>query len=304
MIWGLLLLLGVAAAPFVAERFRAPVDETMRAATEGGFAELPMGRVHFRWFGPEDGALAICVHGLTTPSVAWTRAAEELAANGYRVLTYDLYGRGLSDRAPGAQTADFFVAQLNDLLSDQKVKTPFTLLGYSMGGAIAAAYAARFPDRIHKLVLVTPAGMGHRLGALADFVCRTPLVGDWLFLSFYGGQLRRGIAAEQSLPDQNSVIAKQQLAELGKRGFLPAVLSSLRGMLGTSRKADHEVIAARGLPVLAVWGAEDDVIPLAAKEQLSSWNPSAHSLVLKGAGHGLPYTHTKALVAGVITDKP
>jgi pimeloyl-ACP methyl ester carboxylesterase len=66
-------------------------------------------------------------------------------AKGHRVLTYDLYGRGYSDRPGGEQDARFFIRQLEDLLEHQGVTQPVTLLGYSMGGAIGAAFAAKHP---------------------------------------------------------------------------------------------------------------------------------------------------------------
>lgn len=81
------------------------------------------------------GPVAVCVHGLTTPSFVWHGLARGLATFGYRVLIYDLYGRGYSDRAPGHQDQAYFLQQLNDLLEDQQIKGDITLLGYSMGGA-------------------------------------------------------------------------------------------------------------------------------------------------------------------------
>ena len=88
MIWVLLclLVLGVAAAPYAAERRRLVMDDTARADAPGAFIYLKHGRTHYRYFGPQSSPLAVCVHGLTTPSFVFEALADGLVAKGYRVL--------------------------------------------------------------------------------------------------------------------------------------------------------------------------------------------------------------------------
>jgi len=51
------------------------------------------------------------------------------------------------------------------------------------------------------------------------------------------------------------------------------------------------------LDIHAIWGADDVVIPLSAKDQLEAWNPKVRHHVIDGAGHGVTYTHTDAMMA-------
>jgi pimeloyl-ACP methyl ester carboxylesterase len=132
MIWlGLLALaLGLlAAAPFLREMSKSEMDDTARRHAPGAFATLSRGVTHYRWMGAARGPVAVCVHGLTTPSFVWYGIAQGLGAIGFRVLIYDLYGRGYSDRPDGPQDSAFFVTQLEDLLEDQGVDGDITLLG-------------------------------------------------------------------------------------------------------------------------------------------------------------------------------
>ena len=46
----------------------------------------------------------------------------------------------------------------------------------------------------------------------------------------------------------------------------------------------------------AIWGADDGVIPLSAKDQLEVWNPKVRHHVIEEAGHGVTYTHTDAMM--------
>lgn len=298
--WGLGAALGAAAAwPFAAEALRPRMTRGRRKAAPGQFAALSQGVTHYRWLGAGEGPVAVCVHGLTTPSFVWGPVAEALGKMGYRVLIYDLYGRGFSDRPRGAQDSAFFIRQLDDLLEDQGIAGDVTLLGYSMGGAIASAFAARQAGRIRQLVLLAPAGLGHDLGPLADMAVKYDLFGRWMMLGFYGKSLRRATEAERGLPGPIANMVDLQIAETRMKGFAPAVLSSLRGMLDEDLETAHRSVAEAGVPVLAIWGEKDEIIPLSCRDTLAEWNPKARQEVVAGAGHTLTYTHVGAVMAAL-----
>ncbi len=298
MIWLVLIitLALVVAWPVLRERQRSPMDAAARKNAPGQFVTLSQGVTHYQWIGPVGGPIAVCVHGLTTPSYAWHGLAQGLTALGYRVLVYDLYGRGYSDRPAGLQTREFFLRQLDDLLADQHVEDDITLLGYSMGGAISAIWAAAHPQRTRQLILLTPAGMGANADAVTRFIVRTQIVGDWLMLAVFPSQLRKRTEAERALPSSVDRIVDRQQAELRFRGYIPGVLSSIRGLLDGDLQDEHRALHRANVPVLAFWGREDDLIPLTAMGQLIEWNPNCRQAVIDGAGHGLPYTHTEKVL--------
>ncbi|MDU8929390.1 alpha/beta hydrolase [Alisedimentitalea sp. MJ-SS2] len=287
------------AAPWLGELLRKPVRRC-RAEAPGAFLDLPDGKVHCRWQGPEQGPVAVLVHGLTTPEFVWDEVAKRLVSEGWRVLSYDLYGRGYSDRPHGPQDVAFFIRQLKGVLQDQGVADGFTLVGYSMGGAISAGYAAAFPGRMERVVLLAPAGMGHELGTAAA-LSRLPLpLAEWLMLLLFPRKFRQAItaeiAAEQGQPGVPEAITSGQRAQLERRGYVRSVLASLRGMLTQDFEPFHRALAEAKVPVTAIWGAEDETIPIAAKDVLAGWNPQTHHVVIDGAGHGLAYTHADQVV--------
>ena len=299
MMWFFLFLATVITTPMMIELTRQRMGLKARAEATGQFAQLSQGVTHYEWFGPPRGSIVVCVHGLTTPSFVWGNLSKGLALMGYRVLTYDLYGRGYSDRPSGLQNREFFLRQLDDLLAHENVQGKFSIVGYSMGGAIVTLFTAAHPDRIQQMILLAPAGMGAVAGKIGNFIGKTPVVGDWLMLAFYPMQLRKGIAAERALPTAIPEICDLQENELRFRGFVPAVLSSLRGLLGNTLQQEHEVIHRAGVPVLSIWGHDDDVIPLTAVGTLAQWSPDAVQEVVDGAGHGLTYTHTDEVLATI-----
>ncbi|MFB9148617.1 alpha/beta fold hydrolase [Roseovarius ramblicola] len=300
VIWGALALGALAgAAPVLHEAAKPRIDRA-RGNAPGAFARLKRGRAHYRWHGPEGGPVTVCVHGLTTPSFVWEGLVPGLVAKGHRVLVYDLYGRGYSDRPGGTQEAGFFVSQLEELLSNQGIEGPVTLIGYSMGGAIATAFAARRPERLHELILIAPAGLGHDLGPVARLVARGGMLGRWLMLAAFPVSFRRGCETERALATTVPGIVDRQQEELRWRGFVPAVARSVAGILAEDQSTAHTAIAAAGVPVRAIWGAGDTVIPLSRKARLAEVNPDVNQYVIEGAGHGLTYTHTDRVLAAIL----
>lgn len=297
MMWLVLIAGIVIAVPLIIERNRREMDDAARGVGPGQFAALPQGVTHYQWHGPAGGPVVICIHGLTTPSFVWGGLASGLARLGFRVLTYDLYGRGYSDRPRGKQNAAFFTRQLTDLMTHQQVTGEVILIGYSMGGAIATCFAAAQPQRIRQLVLIAPAGMRHAIGGTVRLIRDTPLLGDWLMLALFPRLHRKGIDAERALPSSVLNIYDLQEGELEFKRFVPAVLSSLRGVLRRPLKAQHQKIAQSAVPTLAIWGAEDTVIPISAMGTMAEWNRDAQHEQIAGAGHGLTYTHTDTVLA-------
>ncbi|VAV98288.1 Hydrolase, alpha/beta fold family [hydrothermal vent metagenome] len=297
MIWAIAIVAGIALGPFLREALRPRMDTLARRAAPGKFIELSQGVTHYQWLGADQGSVAVCVHGLTTPTFVWGPIARGLGALGYRVLVYDLYGRGFSDRPKGAQDAAFFNTQLEELLAALELGDDLTLLGYSMGAAIATGFAARHRERLRRMILIAPAGMGHDLGPVVRLVVNSGRFGDWLMLAFYGRSLRRSTEAERCLESAIEGVVDLQQNELKYRGFRPAVLSSIRGILSETQEAEHREISANSLPVLAIWGREDEVIPLAGKGKLAQWNPDAHHEVINDVGHCLAYTHPDEVLA-------
>jgi pimeloyl-ACP methyl ester carboxylesterase len=107
-------------------------------------------------WGPCDAPIVLVVHGILDHGAAWGVVAQQLAARGYRVMAPDLRGHGRSAHASPAASYNFL-----DLLADldaigSKLAAPFTLVGHSLGAAIAAAYTAVRPDRVRSLILVEP----------------------------------------------------------------------------------------------------------------------------------------------------
>jgi pimeloyl-ACP methyl ester carboxylesterase len=298
-IFGLLAV--IAAAPFVAETWRRPMSREAQARAPGQFADLSKGRTHFRWSGPVNGPIVVCIHGLSTPSYMFAGTERSLAALGYRVLTFDLYGRGFSDRASGKQTIDFFLAQLRELLENQSIDERLTLVGFSMGGALATAFAAEEGRRISSLVLIAPAGVAPAYDDKYSRVWTLPVIGDWLMRVAGGWALRRELESQINdatiIPD----LLDRQAAETRTRGYMPAILSARRNVLSQTLDEDHIAVRDYETPALAIWGRIDPAVPIQAMARLTELNPDCHHVEIKDGGHCIPQTHPSKIADALRT---
>jgi pimeloyl-ACP methyl ester carboxylesterase len=101
---------------------------------------------------PGKGPAIVCIHGLTANHTCWESMAEILSPE-YRVLAYDLRGRGDSDKPPEGYSVPIHAQDLVALL-DSLGLGRVTLFGHSLGANIAVFFASRYPRRVRKLVLV------------------------------------------------------------------------------------------------------------------------------------------------------
>ena len=304
-ILGLALLLIMFMSFWAAGRARAPLDAVARTALERQgnayrFIELPSGTVHYRLEGPEAGPVVVLVHGFSTPSFVWDGHFAPLTEAGYRVLAYDNFGRGLSDRPNAIYNADLFDRQLDELIEALKINRRVDLVGYSMGGAIATIFTARHPERVRSLTLIAPAGLGVALNGNADLLKR-PLIGDWI-VRLFGTRLFYSAAAKEatSAPNPGAFLAGFN-RQLEYRGYGDALLSTMRHYPLTGADTFFADVGASELPVLAIWGEADETVPYENATKLMELMPQAQLRSYPGAGHNITFADP-ALVSGLITD--
>lgn len=203
----------------------------------------------------------VCVHGITTPSEGFSGLADLLGDMGYRVLLYDLYGRGFSDHVTGAQDRAFFHQQLQDLLAHEGIVEDFILIGYSAGGSIATSFAADNLPRVRQLILIASVGLHAPNTPVASFMERRPGLQDLILRWTYPMAARRYIKSHLSDPHSPSTVIQAQQAQTRRRGFFPANLAAMRGILRGDFAPEHQLFHRQGLPVLAIWAGDDKVIP-------------------------------------------
>jgi (E)-2-((N-methylformamido)methylene)succinate hydrolase len=98
------------------------------------------------------GPALVFLHGVGLSQTIWAEQVKAFAPT-YRVIAYDLLGHGSSAAVSENATLEDWVLQLENLTRDLSLDR-FSLVGFSFGGMIAQAYAAKHADRIDRLVLM------------------------------------------------------------------------------------------------------------------------------------------------------
>jgi pimeloyl-ACP methyl ester carboxylesterase len=109
------------------------------------------------------------VHGLGATSSHFADAMIFMAKKGFPVFAPDLPGHGMSSDPPEGLNAETLFRDFSNWIEKVMPPQPFALIGNSLGGGICLKYAAEFPDRVARLVLLSPAAAFSTEGQWVDF---------------------------------------------------------------------------------------------------------------------------------------
>lgn len=183
--------------PTISKEAAAALPYPPDALPNGRYVDSPYGTIRVYEWGPEQGRKVLFVHGITTPCIALGAVAQGLVDRGCRVMLFDLWGRGYSD-APADLPYDarlycteILIALTSSSLSwtgssssTNELSQGFDLVGYSLGGGIATAFASHFPSLVRTLTLLAPSGLIRRqhMSSRSTILYSTGLVPEPLLL--------------------------------------------------------------------------------------------------------------------------
>lgn len=293
-----LSILGVAAA--IMGRESLTLDDKARARLGGSSILLSQGRVHYELSGPEDGKTVVLVHGFSSPMFVWDGLAPYLADKGFRVLRFDLYGRGLSDRPDLSYGPEVYDREILDLISALGLKTPVDLVGLSMGGAISTNFCALHPDLVERLVLIGPAGMPQKEPFLMGLV-KAEGLGEVLMAGLGSFTIRQG--AKKSILDKSLIpgFAEKFTPQTHYKGYKRAILRTLRNFPLFGMEEAYLTLGRQKRDVLLLWGEGDVVVFFDSNKKVRSAVPNARFVPVAGAGH-MPHYEKPGLVNPIIAE--
>lgn len=276
--------------PFVNET--EDLTDAVRNNAGGSFIRLSDGICHFE-FGGLDMPLRdysttdviVLIHGFSVPYFIWDPTFEFLVRSGFRVLRYDLFGRGLSDRPRVRYDIHLFVRQLKDLLDALGIKEPVHLAGLSMGGPISAAFMDKFPERVKSHILVDPAGAKPIPLSWTLKAAKLPIVAE-LVLGLFGGEsLVKGIASDFFSSGLIKQFQNNYRIQMRYKGFIRAILSTIRNGMLDSFYETYQRVGKLKKPTLLFWGRNDTTVPFEDSRAILSAISHAEFHPIENCGH-------------------
>ncbi|MBB5234009.1 alpha/beta fold hydrolase [Deinococcus budaensis] len=251
---------------------------------------VDVGGVRTRHVLAGEGHPVVLLHGIGRSLEDWTPTVEALAGAGQRVYAPDLIGFGYTDKPDVPYSLAGlarFVGHYLDALGETR---PVTLVGNSLGGAVAQRFAVMFPARARGLILVNSAGFGPEVaGVLRALSVRG--VGELLLRP----TPRNARQTVQSLFHDPAFATEErvtQALELSRqpgaaRAFLRVLrdLGDWRGVRAAWREDLQRRLAAQRLPTLIVWGDRDLILPARQLEAAREHHPHARIHLFPDTGH-------------------
>lgn len=260
-----------------AEHFK--LDDAARKQAPGRFAHLSHGMVHYRIAGPENGQPVVLVHGFSVPDYVFDDTRKALADAGFRVVSFDLYGRGWSDRPDVRYDRDLFAGELGEMMDAMHMQKA-SVVGLSMGGAVVGRFAALHPERVRSVVLIAPFNQPQDISVMA-----WPGVGEWALRSWFLPSLPKNQYEDFPHPEKLPGWGSKFVPQMQYDGYGRAILSTIRNVITESSMPDFEQVGKSGLPVQLVWGERDKSVPYAQHAQVQRAIPQARFVSMPGLGH-------------------
>jgi pimeloyl-ACP methyl ester carboxylesterase len=259
------------------------LDQAERERLGGNYIQLSDGVAHYELGGPKNGTVVILVHGGTVPMWVWDRQVEALVDAGYRVLRYDQFGRGYSDRPDVEYDKALYARQLIELVDTLVLPETFDLIGVSFGAATSVSVAAKHPERVRSLSLISPVINNFevpgifRVPVLGEFAAR--LIGIDIIVKRFARLVEGSPDAER----YNRLFIEQASYE----GFQRSLLSFLRSDALRDYSSEYQIVGRQNVPSLLIWGTEDDEISRDMIDSIRSYIPDLAFARVNDAGHGI-----------------
>ncbi|MBK9601984.1 MAG: alpha/beta hydrolase [Anaerolineales bacterium] len=276
------------------------LDESTRKEAGGSFIKLKDGTTHYELSGPENGKPIVLVHGFSVPYFIFDPTFDFLTKAGFRVLRYDLIGRGYSDRPKTAYKIDLFVRQLRDLLEALNLPQ-VNLLGLSMGGPITASFIDQNPQVVDKFILIDPAGAKRVTLSLLLEAVKLPIFGELALGLFGSGSMVKGIASDMFDPELVEHFQAQYKIQMQYKGFKYAILSTMRNRMLESFAETYARVGKLKKPTLLIWGKNDTTVPFKNSAEILKAIPHAEFHPIENCGH-IPHYEKPEIVNKVLLE--
>lgn len=258
----------------------------MGAAAQGHKVRLADGlQLHYQDVG--SGEAVVFIHGSGPGASGHSNFKHNypvFAEAGYRTIVPDLPGYGASDKPETAYTLDFFVQALLGLLDALDIQR-CTLVGNSLGGAIAIAISLRQPQRVARLVLMAPGGLMDK----AQYYLQMEGI-QRMAAAFASGELRDAAGMKRllglqlfdpSLIDDDTVA--ERVAVVAEQP--PCVLSTME----VPNMAER--LPELACPILGFWGINDKFCPVSGVDTLMQACRHIRFVLLSECGHWVMVEH-------------
>jgi len=289
---------GALVAYWVKDPERRTLDDTARAEAPGRFVHLTDGITHYEVAGPDTGLVVLFASAFSVPGFISDPLYQQLADSGFRVIRFDYYGRGWSDRADRLYDQDLFVRQMAGLLDSLGITAPIALASVSYGAAMVTSFADRHPDRVRALVYLDPVFNNRRPLPQRE---RSRFAWDY-YMVLRGGsdEMAEGQLYDFLYPERHPDWVARYRVQQQFKGTREAWRRTRAAIaVAPDQMEQLRRVGSAPRPVLVIWGRQDPVAPFSESAAVMSALPNGTLVPIDSAGH-MSHADQPGIVAAAV----
>ena len=222
-----------------------------------GYQEVNLsnGITTYKDIGDKSNKVIVLVHGATFGSLAYEEYINVFVENEYRVITYDQYGRGYSDRVHSDVSIELMEKQLKELIEHCEVEDVI-LYGVSFGAAVAAKYAANNTENISFIGYQVPLIDAANIPLLS--IVKIPLYGVLLTRGLLVPGVLKRIEEYEDLMSEK--LLNHYIGQFDVKGTEKFFKKFFLGNATGNRLKDHSIIGSKSIPSYFAYAEDDNEI--------------------------------------------
>lgn len=224
-----------------------------------------------------EGNVLLLLHGLGSTKKDWDAQVPFFSKN-YRVITLDLRGHGNSTKPVDDYGVELMTEDIKQFLDHLNIKKA-TVIGFSMGGAIAFEMAASHPEYLEDLVIVNSGPDFNTMGKIGEDL----LINRTEFLETKGIELLAKEISFNMFPEDHQIDLRNEFELRCKKNDYNAYYKSFTTLMAWGLGEKIKKISTRTLVV----ASDMDYTPVAFKQDYVNKLPNAKLTIIKNSRHGV-----------------
>lgn len=224
-----------------------------------------------------DNKSILLLHGLGGSLERWSKVIP-FFSNNYRLIIPDIVGFGYSDKPHVEYSIEFFIKFIENFIQALNIDNLY-IIGSSFGGLLALEFAIKFPKKVNKLVLLSPAGMMNRV---------TPTLNLYISAALYPTFYNVATAYYEMVYDPRSVTEASIRDFINRMSLNNAKYAFMSTLISLKNNPDLKDRLKINIPTLLIWGKDDQLMPLKYAKDFKI--PNSKLVIFNNCGH---YPHVE-----------
>lgn len=224
-----------------------------------------------------DNKSILLLHGLGGSLERWSKVIP-FFSNNYRLIIPDIVGFGYSDKPHVEYSIEFFIKFIENFIQALNIDNLY-VIGSSFGGLLALEFAIKFPNKVNKLVLLSPAGMMNRV---------TPTLNLYISAALYPTFYNVATAYYEMVYDPRSVTEASIRDFINRMSLNNAKYAFMSTLISLKNNPDLKDRLKINIPTLLIWGKDDQLMPLKYAKDFKI--PNSKLVIFNNCGH---YPHVE-----------